>query len=171
MTLSTFIDTLVPRLLRHVPPPRRIAQLSRVVPRRLQHATLEKAMARVLGSALRDGSLDFMHGRRLGVEMTDLGLCWVVAREGEVLRVVEDEPEAIVRGSATDLLLLAGRLEDADTLFFQRALVLTGDTELGLMARNALERMPWESVPLGLRILLHRGAGVAQRARAVHRAG
>ena len=53
-------------------------------------------MARVLGSALRDGSLDFMHGCRLGVEVTDLGLCWVVAREGDVLRVIDDEPEAIV---------------------------------------------------------------------------
>ena len=67
-----------------------------------------------------------------------------------------------MRGSVTDLLLLAGRLEDADTLFFQRRLVLTGDTELGLTARNLLDRLPWESVPLGLRIVLNRGARFAR---------
>ena len=78
-------------------------------------------------------------------------------------------PEAGVRGSATDLLLLASRLEDADTLFFQRALELTGDTELGLIARNLLERLPWESVPLGLRIALNRGVRFARAAREAHR--
>ncbi len=74
-----------------------------------------------------------------------------------------------MRGSATDLLLLASRLEDADTLFFQRRLELTGDTELGLTARNMLERLPWASIPLGLRIALNRGARFARAARAAHR--
>ncbi|GGD37124.1 chorismate mutase [Pseudoxanthomonas indica] len=50
----------------------------------------------------------------------------------------------------------------------RRRLTLTGDTELGLLLRNLLERMPWESVPLGLRIALQRGARVVQRARAAH---
>jgi len=80
------------------------------------------------------------------------------------LRVGDGTPEAGVRGSATDLLLLASRLEDADTPFFQRALELTGDTELGLTARNLLEWLPWESVPLGLRIALNRCARLARRA-------
>ena len=82
--------------------------------------------------------------------------------------MVDAPAEATVRGSATDLLLLAGRLEDADTLFFQRRLVLTGDVELGLTARNLLERLPWENVPLGLRIALNRGARFARAARSAH---
>ncbi len=126
-------------------------------------------MSRVLVAPLRDGSLDFMKGRRLGIEVSDLGVRWVLTWDHGRLRVIAGEPEACVRGSATDLLLLAGRLEDADTLFFQRALVLTGDTELGLTARNLLERLPWEDVPLGLRIALHRGAGLARMAREAHR--
>ncbi len=126
-------------------------------------------MARVLATPIHDGSLDFMRGRKLAIEVTDLGLRWVLTLRGDRLGVVDEEPEASVRGSATDLLLLASRLEDADTLFFQRALVLTGDTELGLTARNLLERLPWESVPLGLRIALNRGARFARSARAAHR--
>jgi len=156
-------------LLRRLPPPRRLAPLLRVLPERWQHALLERAMARVLAAPLADGALDFMAGRRLGIEVSDLGLCWVLSLRDGRLRVVDDAPEASVRGSATDLLLLASRLEDADTLFFQRDLVLTGDTELGLTARNLLDRLPWESVPLGLRIALNRGARFACAARAAHR--
>ena len=33
-------------------------------------------------------------------------------------------------------------------------------------ARNVLDRLPWEQVPLGLRIVLNRGARLAQSARA-----
>src|SRR3546814_2476010 len=75
----------------------------------------------------------------------------------------------LVRGTATDLLLLAARLEDADTLFFQRRLVLTGDTELGLTVRNLLDRLPWEAVPLAVRIGLNRGERLARAARLAHR--
>ncbi|MEW9570348.1 SCP2 sterol-binding domain-containing protein [Rhodanobacter sp. Si-c] len=156
-------------MLRLLPPPRRIAPLLRVLPARWQHALLERAMARVLAAPIADGALDFMAGRRLGIEVSDLGLCWVLSLRDGRLVVVDDRPEASVRGSATDLLLLASRLEDADTLFFQRNLVLTGDTELGLTARNLLDRLPWESVPLGLRIALNRGARFARAAREAHR--
>ncbi|MGY0620111.1 ubiquinone anaerobic biosynthesis accessory factor UbiT [Lysobacter sp. A378] len=158
-------------LLRLIPPPSRLAPLLRVVPLAAQHRLLERAMQRVLAAPLADGTLDFMQGRRLGIEVTDLGLRWVIEQRGSCLTVINDVPEASVRGTATDLLLLASRLEDADTLFFQRRLVLTGDTELGLTARNLLERLPWESVPLGLRIGLNRGARFARAARTAHAAG
>lgn len=157
------------RLLRLLPPPARWAALLRACPPTLQRRLLERAMARVLAAPLADGALAFLQGRHLGIEVTDLALRWVVTLEGERLHAVERSAEASVRGTATDLLLLAGRLEDADTLFFQRRLVLTGDTELGLTARNLLERLPWEQVPLGLRIALNRGARLAQAARDAHR--
>lgn len=157
-------------LLRLVPPPRRIAPLLRVLPPSMQKRLLERAMAKVLAAPMADGTLDFMAGRRLGIEVSDLGLRWVVELQGQQLVVVDTPAEATVRGTATDLLLLAGRLEDADTLFFQRRLVLTGDVELGLTARNMLDRLPWEKVPLGLRIALNRGARFARAARGAYRA-
>jgi predicted lipid carrier protein YhbT/chorismate mutase len=157
-------------LLRLLPPPSRIAPLLRALPSSAQKRLLERAMAKVLAGPMADGTLDFMASRRLGIEVGDLGLRWVVELQGQRLVVVDADAEATVRGSATDLLLLAGRLEDADTLFFQRRLVLTGDVELGLTARNLLERLPWETVPLGLRIALNRGARFARAARSAHQA-
>jgi predicted lipid carrier protein YhbT/chorismate mutase len=169
MPTPSLLPAMAPHLLRLLPPPRRIAPLLRVMPLRWQRGLLEAGMARVLAAPLLDGELDFMHGRRLAIEVTDLRLRWVLELHQGRLCVTDAEPEASVRGSVTDLLLLAGRLEDADTLFFQRRLVLTGDTELGLTARNILERLPWESIPLGLRIALNRGARFARAARTAHR--
>src|SRR3546814_16058640 len=96
-----------------------------------------------------------MLGRRLGISVSDLGVQWVIELRGELLCVCAPgvEAEATVRGSATDLLLLASRLEDADTLFFQRRLELTGDTELGLTARHLLDSLPLEEVPRALRLV------------------
>ena len=75
-----------------------------------------------------------------------------------------------MRGTLTDLLQLASRREDADTLFFQRRLTLTGDVELGLRVRNLLDQLPWERFPLATRILLDRGARFSEEARAAWRA-
>ncbi|MGB3392948.1 MAG: SCP2 sterol-binding domain-containing protein [Stenotrophomonas sp.] len=169
-TTTHFASKPAHTLLRLLPPPRRIAPLLRALPPAVQKRLLERAMAKVLAGPLQDGTLDFMAGRRLGIEVGDLGLRWVVELQGQHLAVVDAAAEATVRGSATDLLLLAGRLEDADTLFFQRRLVLTGDVELGLTARNLLERLPWETVPLALRIALNRGARFARAARSAHQA-
>lgn len=171
-TMQTHTSSSAPSsaqsLLRLVPPPKRLAPLLKAVPPALQVRLLERAMAKVLAGPLAGDALEFMAGRRLGIEVSDLGLRWVVELQGERLLVVDAPAEATVRGTATDLLLLAGRLEDADTLFFQRRLVLTGDVELGLTARNLLDRLPWEKVPLGLRIALNRGARFAQAARSAY---
>jgi len=156
--------------LRLLPPPSRLSPFFRRVPFAWQGALLEAAMRRVLATPIANGALDLLIDRRLGIEVSDLGLRWVVAlREGCMQVCAQDETaEATVRGTATDLLLLASRREDADTLFFQRRLALIGDTDLGLTARNLLDQLPWQQVPLGLRIALHRGADFALAARTAH---
>lgn len=158
------------RWLRLVPPPERIAPLARRLPRAWRQAAFARAVAGVLSGPAAQGTLDFMRGRRLGIDVTDLGLQWTLTLEGDRLVVVDDAPEASVRGTATDLMRMAARLDDPDTLFFQRRLVLTGDTELALTARNVLDRLPWEQVPLALRIVLNRAARFAGAAREAHRA-
>ena len=157
--------------LRWLPPPRRWAPLLRRIPQAWQRQLLERVIGQLLEKPLQAGELDFLRGRRIGIEVPDLGLAWVLGLDDGRLRAVLGPAEASVRGSATDLLLLASRLEDADTLFFQRRLELTGDTELGLTARNLLDRLPWEEVPLAVRIAINRGARAACAAREAWRAG
>ncbi len=157
-------------LLRLIPPPQRFKPLLRWAPPTLMEKVIELALSRALAREHIGRPLDHIAGRRLGIEAADIGVTCVVQWSGGRLRAVQAPAEASVRGSVTDLLLLAARLEDADTLFFQRRLVLTGDTELGLTVRNLLDRMPWEALPLGLRIALHRGARLARAAREAYHA-
>lgn len=155
-------------LLRLLPPPSRWKPVLGRLPRGLHQPLAERILARAVGG-LDSGALDLVRDRRLGIAVEDLGLAWVFVWTPDGLRACEGPAEATVRGSATDLLLLASRLEDADTLFFQRRLVLTGDTELGLTVRNLLDRLPWESLPLALRIALQRGSRLLRVAREAHR--
>lgn len=155
------------RLLRLLPPPRRWKPLLRRLPRAAHAPLAERVLARAV-RRLDPDLLGLLRGRRLGIEVQDLGLAWVFAWDGRQLRACDAPAEATVRGSATDLLGLASRQEDADTLFFQRRLLLTGDVELGLTVRNLLDRLPWEDLPLGLRIVLRRGSQLLRAARDAH---
>ena len=158
--------------LRWLPPPARLAPLLTLLPPRLRQRAFERAAMHALSAAFADGALADLRGRRIGVEIADLEQRFVVEVLDRQLVVLDPVamPDACVRGTLTDLLQLASRSEDADTLFFQRRLTLTGDVELGLRVRNLLDQLPWEQIPLGARILLHRGARFAAEARAAYRA-
>jgi len=164
-------DRVTRRLLRALPPPQALAAPLRLVPASVMGRGSQMMVDAVLAEPLASGMLDHLDGRRVGVEVTDLELRWVVAIRDRRAMVLDPgaEAEATVRGSATDLLLLASRHEDADTLFFQRRLQLTGDVELGLTVRNLLDQLPWESLPVVMRMALDRGARFARAARAAHR--
>lgn len=51
------------------------------------------------------------------------------------------EPHVTISAGVREFLLLALRKEDPDTLFFDRRLCIEGDTELGLIVKNALDRV------------------------------
>lgn len=155
------------RIASVLPPPAAWRPLCAALPPSLPGRLLAHAAAHALANGLAKGEFAFLEGRRLGIEVHDLGLaCTLGLRDGR-LCAVGGPPEATVRGSLVDLMLLASRLEDADTLFFQRRLVLVGDTALGLEARNVLDRLDWSEVPLALRVPLHRSARWLRTVRAV----
>jgi len=60
--------------------------------------------------------------------------------------VVARPRPAFASNLAAYLQLLA-RQEDPDTLFFNRELEITGDTELGLLLKNMLDAVEWPMLP------------------------
>ena len=48
-------------------------------------------------------------------------------------------PVLVIRARSAALLRLVRGQDDADRLFFERALVMEGDTEFGLMIKNTLD--------------------------------
>ncbi|HBV39639.1 MAG TPA: hypothetical protein DEF05_08125 [Erwinia sp.] len=114
---------------------------------------LQQLLSWQFHSALAEGELNFLQGRWLGIEIRDLGLRWATTVEQGALRVADrTQADVWFRGDANDLLLVAARRRDPDTLFFQRRLMIEGETELGLEVKNLMDAIELETMPKPLRI-------------------
>jgi predicted lipid carrier protein YhbT len=127
----------------------------KVTPFALKRQVLEQVLSWQFRQALAEGELDFLEGRWLSIDVRDIGLCWFTSVENDRL-IVSDSADADVSFSAdaSDLLMIAARKQDPDTLFFQRRLVIEGDTELGLYVKNLMDAIELEQMPKALRIML-----------------
>lgn len=136
------------RILSLLPPPRDIllrahpflkTQL-RHIPFPLQQRVMEKLMAEGFREALQQGELDFLQGRWLRIEISDLQLHWQITKgcNGLVMCKSAVDADVVIRGTLRDFVAMANQSEDPDTLFFQRRLSFTGNTELGLQVKNLM---------------------------------
>ena len=96
------------------------------------------------------GALEPLLGKTVSLEASDLGTRVRVAYEGSFFRACAGSAPAdlTIRSTASGFLALALRREDPDTLFFTRRLVMTGDTDLGLVVKNLLDAIDWSRLPL-----------------------
>lgn len=80
-------------------------------------------------------------GRAVQLELEDIGMRLRLRLEPQGFRVasMEDSPAVTVRSTSAALWRLVRGMDDADRLFFERALVMEGDTEFGLMLKNTLD--------------------------------
>jgi len=85
--------------------------------------------------------------------------------QGKLCVREQGEAEVTFTADANDLILIAARKEDPDTLFFQRRLRIEGDTELGLYVKNLMDALELESMPLLLRSGLLRLADFVEAGR------
>lgn len=58
-----------------------------------------------------------------------------------------ENPDLAFAANLSAYLQLLARQEDPDTLFFNRELEITGDTELGLIVKNMLDAVEWPKLP------------------------
>ena len=114
----------------------------------LQRSVLLKAMEQAFKEPLEDGDFEFLEGKWMKVEITDINLCWFFSYENDQLIVSDNEIEdAGIRGNLKEFVLLASRQEDPDTLFFQRRLMIEGDTEVGLEVKNLMDGVDHDGLP------------------------
>ena len=60
---------------------------------------------------------------------------------------MQREPDLAFAANLSAYLQLLARQEDPDTLFFNRELEITGDTELGLIVKNMLDAIELPTLP------------------------
>ena len=127
----------------------------KLAPFALKRQVLEQVLSWQFRQALADGELDFLQGRWLSINVRDIGLLWYTSVSEERLVVsATAEADVSVSADASDLLMIAARKQDPDTLFFQRRLVIEGDTELGLYVKNLMDAIELEQMPKALRMML-----------------
>lgn len=127
----------------------------KVTPFAVQRQVLEQLLSWQFRESVKEGELDFLEGKWLKVEVSDLNLVWFISLQNGILVVRSHEQADVhVCAAANDLILIVARKEDPDTLFFQRRLVIEGDTELGLYVKNLMDAFELENMPTPLRFAL-----------------
>ncbi|HBX6961986.1 SCP2 domain-containing protein [Klebsiella pneumoniae] len=129
----------------------------KLAPFALKRQVLEQVLSWQFRQALAEGELEFLEGRWLSIHVRDIGLLWYTSVvDGRLVVSQQADADADVSFSAdvSDLLMIAARKQDPDTLFFQRRLVIEGDTELGLYVKNLMDAIELEQMPKALRVML-----------------
>ncbi|WP_394240316.1 ubiquinone anaerobic biosynthesis accessory factor UbiT [Vibrio astriarenae] len=136
-----------------------------LLPKTVQKKALLEGLKLVFQEALEDGDFEFLEDKWLKVEVSDLNVSWLISYQDEKL-VVADQPvqeDVSFSGGLNDLVLIAGRKEDPDTLFFQRRLSIEGDTELGLEVKNLMDSIDLDSLPKAMQVMLNQLADFVEK--------
>ncbi|MDC9720936.1 MAG: SCP2 sterol-binding domain-containing protein [Gammaproteobacteria bacterium] len=136
--------------------------LSHKAPLFAQQKVWLSLLNKMLAEPLQEGGLDCLQQSWLQVQVVDIGVSWYFTLTAGKLAMQVEQPfdflqykHCIISGELMDLIRLVNRQQDPDTLFFQRRLLLTGDTELGLEIRNVLDAIDVDDLPEKAKILMH----------------
>ncbi len=124
---------------------------------RVASLALATALNVFLRRKLPDELYERLAGREVSIEVRNPSFRVSFRVEGRHFVPVRPSAEPDLRFRA----LIAAREEDADTLFFQRRLVVEGDTEVALLVKNTLDGIEAPRT----RALLRRGLKIAGRLR------
>ena len=125
-----------------------ISWATRIIPDRVHSAVLVRILNHLMAEQLNNGELDFLDNKSLLVEVSDAGMNFSFSvNQARIVPVATSRHDVEIRGTALGYLQLISRIEDTDTLFFQRRLSTQGDTELGLHLKNFLDSIEIDSLP------------------------
>jgi len=118
-----------------------------LLPDTLHSRLMARVLNKVLAAQIDAGELDFLDQRTLAIRVRDAAITFRLALQGGRLVKIADKRacDLSIAATAYDFLALIGRVEDPDSLVFQRRLVMQGDTELGLEVKNFLDGLDVES--------------------------
>lgn len=123
------------------PPPQALRRLIERLPTQPPSMLLAMALNRALLPKLDAAARAGLSGHCVEVHVIDFGVRFRLAlRAGGFASAPAHAPVVLrIAAPAEVYWRLAEGTEDADTLFFERKLVMEGDTELGLLLKNTLD--------------------------------
>ncbi len=159
--LARTLTTAVPSIIKHLPEP----------PFILQKTIGEKILQQLMAEQIEMGDFDFLEAKWLQINVEDMGLSFFLSFADHKLVMAHQVAQADVcfSGTSKEFILLAARTEDPDTLFFQRRLVIEGDTELGLYIKNSIDGIDFDNWPQWLNSLVNKIAALVKKAEKLDR--
>jgi predicted lipid carrier protein YhbT len=133
-----------------------------IVPDKLKLDLLAKLLNIMLKPQLDESELDFMQGKWVEINVADIGLRFQISFEQQLILSNNAQADVTFTANVPELLLVAAVKEDPDTLFFQRKLLIDGDTELGLEVKNLLLSIELDSLPTGAKMAIEKLAVTLQ---------
>ncbi len=157
-------------------PARLACRILRIVPQPLTTRVVTTMVNHLLrGQPMADRLVE-LSGRRFRLEIEDVPVALTFEITNLGLCASRAEPHVTMRGATTDFAALALRQEDPDTLFFQRRLVVGGETETGLHLKNLLDGWEYDfdghvnsTLPRPLAALAMQAMSAARSLRALSR--
>ena len=147
--------------------PRILKPSLRLLPFRVQKSMLIPALHSVFKEAIADGDFEFLSDKWLKISIIDIDLHWRISFDQDKLIMATPElaieEDVSFSASGDDLLLIAGRKQDPDTLFFQRRLHIEGDTELGLEVKNLIDAVDVDQLPSSVHKIINILADVVEQ--------
>lgn len=126
----------------------------KLLPSFIINRPLSSAANHIFSIPIAEGDFDFLHSRCLKIHVTDIDFSVYISFDGQQLIATSPRHfDVEFQGSSKAFLHLASRQEDPDTLFFQRSLMIEGDTELGLGIKNLLDSLETEQLPIPIQHL------------------
>lgn len=154
-TLTQTLSYAIPKLVKTLPDP----------PFFIQKKLAEKLLGKLLSEQIETGEFEFLNDRWLKLSINDMGLKFYLTSEHGQLKLGHyiKNPDVSFSGDSREFILLASRREDPDTLFFQRRLVIEGDTELGLYIKNAIDGTDFDDWPDWLNTMIGKFAAIVEK--------
>lgn len=132
--------------------------LVQLLPPLLVQQAVSGLLNRLLAPALANNALPELQGRWLAIDCSELAYRIRISRtQTQLLVSTRVGPvDASIRGEAAAFLRLLRQDCDPDSLFFQRKLIMQGDTELALAVKNFLDSIDRDQLPAWLTTMLRR---------------
>jgi len=127
-----------------------------LVPQTIKLKVIEKALNTIFSEAIADADFDFLERRWVQIDVQDLALIFHISFEAGKVICAKHCANVDLRFSAktNDLIVLMGHQEDPDSLFFQRRLIIEGDTEMGLEVKNLIDAIDFDAWPVSFKLAL-----------------
>lgn len=121
----------------------------KIMPNQLKIQCINFAMNYFFKEAITEGELDFLDQKTFQIHVEDIHYSTTITLRDQKLVALNanEKADVILKSTFNPLVLLISRKEDPDTLFFNRALTIEGNTALVLEIKNWLDSLDFDLLP------------------------